>query len=116
MFQPRTIGLGLGQTGLEGGAGVARIFPPLKGHQGLQQADATSTVRVILQGARTAPSPTRPTPVSMPSYAWKLSDEQIADVTTYIRNSWGNQASEVSPAQVKRLRDRLHPQGAREMR
>lgn len=97
----------------EGGVGVARWFPPLKGHAGVQQADATNTVRVILAGARTAPTPTAPTPLSMPSFAWKLSDEQIADVATYVRNSWGNQAKEVSPAQVKRLRAQLHPQEAR---
>ena len=36
--------------------------------------------------------PTRPTPLTMPSFAWKLTDQQIADVATYVRNSWGNHA------------------------
>ncbi|CAN5252388.1 cytochrome c [soil metagenome] len=100
----------------ESGTGIKQIFPPLVGHSGLQQADATSTVRVVLEGARTTPTTSKPTPVSMPAFAWKLSDEQIADVTTYVRNSWGNRAPGVTPAQVRRLRDALHPQGTREQR
>jgi mono/diheme cytochrome c family protein len=33
-----------------------------------------------------------------------LSDQQIADVLTYVRNSFGNKASAVTPAQVKAIR------------
>jgi len=39
----------------------------------------------------------------MPAYA-KLSDQEIADVTTYIRNSWGNAAPAVTPGQVAKAR------------
>jgi hypothetical protein len=38
------------------------------------------------------------------SKAWKLTDQQIADVTSYIRNSWGNQAQPVSEFDVRELR------------
>ena len=40
----------------------------------------------------------------MPAYADKLSDQEIADVTNYIRNSWGNAASAVSAGQVAKAR------------
>jgi mono/diheme cytochrome c family protein len=43
----------------------------------------------------------------MPSFAWKLSDQEVADVTTYIRNSWGNRAPPVSAHDVARMRDKL---------
>jgi mono/diheme cytochrome c family protein len=33
-----------------------------------------------------------------------LSDQEIADVTNYIRNSWGNAAPVVTPGQVKKAR------------
>jgi len=33
-----------------------------------------------------------------------LSDQQIADVLTYVRNSWGNKAAAISPAEVKAIR------------
>jgi mono/diheme cytochrome c family protein len=100
----------------EGGVGQPGFFPPLKGSAGLQSPDANNTVRVILTGARTAPTPTRPTPLSMPSFAWKLSDEQIADVATYVRNAWGNRAAPVDPGQVTKLRRALKPVGPREQR
>ncbi len=37
---------------------------------------------------------------AMPSFA-QLTDEQIADVLTFVRNSFGNKASAVTVAQVK---------------
>jgi mono/diheme cytochrome c family protein len=43
----------------------------------------------------------------MPSFAWKLTDQEIADVSTFIRNSWGNQAGAVSAAEVTALRKKL---------
>ena len=36
----------------------------------------------------------------MPGYAMKLSDADIAAVLTYIRSTWGNNASNVTEAQV----------------
>jgi mono/diheme cytochrome c family protein len=40
----------------------------------------------------------------MPAYAEKLSDQEIADVATYIRNAWGNAAPAVTPAKVTKAR------------
>jgi mono/diheme cytochrome c family protein len=40
----------------------------------------------------------------MPAYAKKMSDQEIADVTTYIRNAWGNSASVVTADQVAKAR------------
>jgi mono/diheme cytochrome c family protein len=37
----------------------------------------------------------------------KLTDQEIADVLTYVRNSFGNKASQVSPAEVKSIRAKL---------
>jgi nitrite reductase (NO-forming) len=33
--------------------------------------------------------------------AWSLPDEEIANVLTFILNSWGNTGSEVTPTDVK---------------
>jgi mono/diheme cytochrome c family protein len=43
----------------------------------------------------------------MPSFADTLSDDQIAAVATYIRNSWGNKFGEVKPDQVAQLRQKV---------
>jgi mono/diheme cytochrome c family protein len=90
------------------GSGEPRFFPPLKDNATVQQEDATTVLRVILQGTRTTPTATHPTPLSMPAFDWKLNDEQIASVASYIRNSWGNTAKTVSADQVKELRKAIH--------
>jgi mono/diheme cytochrome c family protein len=92
-----------------GGEGAPRIYPPLPGNANLQSADPASTLRIILDGAQTVTTPRAPNSGSMPAYAKDLSDQQIADVATYIRNSWGNAAPAVTPEQVARARKANDP-------
>ena len=51
--------------------------------------------------------------LAMPAMGAALSDDDLAAVLTYMRNSWGNKASEITPEQVKEVRDatvsRLQP-------
>jgi mono/diheme cytochrome c family protein len=89
------------------GVGQSRVFPPMRGNTMLQQDDSTGLLHLILGGGRSAPTPTRPTALSMPSFAWKLNDQQVADVSNYIRNSWGNRASPVRAETVAETRKRL---------
>jgi mono/diheme cytochrome c family protein len=86
------------------GSGAPRIYPPLPSNANLQSADPSSTLRIILDGAETVTTPRAPNSGSMPGYAGKWSDQEIADVATYIRNAWGNAAPVVTPAQVKKAR------------
>jgi mono/diheme cytochrome c family protein len=86
------------------GSGAPRIYPPLPGNANLQSANPASTLRIILDGAQTVTTPRAPNAGSMPAYAKQLSDQEIADVTNYIRNSWGNAAPLVTPAQVRGAR------------
>ena len=41
---------------------------------------------------------------AMQAFGKQLSDTEIAAVVSYLRNSWGNKASEVQPAEVKARR------------
>jgi mono/diheme cytochrome c family protein len=93
---------------LENGVGQPRYFPPLGPNAMLQQADPIGLEHLILAGARIGTSSTRPSPMTMPSFAWKLTDQEIADVSTFIRNSWGNQAAAVSAADVRSARKKLN--------
>jgi mono/diheme cytochrome c family protein len=43
----------------------------------------------------------------MPAFADKLSDQQIAAVATYVRNSWGNKFGAVSAQEVAQARKSL---------
>jgi mono/diheme cytochrome c family protein len=43
----------------------------------------------------------------MPRFAWKLFDGEIADVATFIRNSWDNRAGAEPASEVADVRRRL---------
>jgi mono/diheme cytochrome c family protein len=86
------------------GSGAPRIYPPFPGNANLQSADPTSTLRIILDGAQTVTTPRAPNTGSMPAYGEKLSNQEIADIANYIRNSWGNAAPTVTPAQAAEVR------------
>ncbi|MGH7033686.1 MAG: c-type cytochrome, partial [Stellaceae bacterium] len=86
------------------GKGVANLFPALDDNPIVQSKDATSLIRVTLEGTQNVATSAAPTGSAMPAFYWKLSDAQIADALTYIRNSWGNRASIVSSGQVGDVR------------
>ncbi len=88
------------------GSSAPRIYPPLPDNANLQSADPLSTLRIILDGAESMTTPRAPNKGSMPAYAEKLSDQQIADVTTYIRNAWGNAAPAVTADEVAKARSK----------
>ncbi|MGI4954447.1 MAG: c-type cytochrome [Janthinobacterium lividum] len=87
------------------GMGVAYLFPALAGAPSVRQADPGTTIRVIIAGAQVVSTPAAPTAPAMPSFGWHLSNEQIANVVTYLRNSWGNAAPAVGAAQVSKIRE-----------
>jgi mono/diheme cytochrome c family protein len=93
---------------LENGVGQSGLFPPLGHDAVLQQADPAGLLHLILAGTHIGTSASRPSPLSMPSFAWKLSDQEIADVATYIRNSWSNQAAPISESEVSAARKKLN--------
>jgi mono/diheme cytochrome c family protein len=61
----------------------------------------------MLEGGKGPLTKNGPKPEEMPGYAKKFSDREIADVLTFIRNSWGNKAPAVTPRDVSRLRKAL---------
>ncbi|MCK8787850.1 cytochrome c [Roseomonas sp. NAR14] len=94
------------------GVGVDRMFPRLAGSQVVQQEDPTTLLRVVLTGVRGASTAEAPTAPAMPAFGWRLSDEQVAAVVTYIRNTWGNAAPAVAADAAQSLRDTVRDQPA----
>ncbi|AJO75794.1 MULTISPECIES: cytochrome c [Pseudomonas] len=86
------------------GHGYTRVFPALAGNPVLQSADATSLIHIVLKGGTLPATHTAPSTFTMPAFAWRLSDQEVADVVNFIRTSWGNQGSEVKAADVAGLR------------
>ncbi|WP_252959357.1 cytochrome c [Pseudomonas simiae] len=86
------------------GHGYTRVFPALAGNPVLQTADATSLINIVLNGGTLPATHTAPSTFTMPAFAWRLSDQEVADVVSFVRGSWGNTGSAISAAQVADIR------------
>ncbi|AZF45329.1 cytochrome c [Pseudomonas sp. R2-7-07] len=86
------------------GHGYTRVFPALAGNPVLQTADATSLINIVLNGGTLPATHAAPSTFTMPAFAWRLSDQEVADVVSFIRGSWGNQGTPVSASDVADLR------------
>jgi mono/diheme cytochrome c family protein len=89
------------------GSGQPNLFPRLAGSPAVQSHDITSLARVVLAGTRSVATPRALTAPAMPGFAWLLNDRDVADVLTFIRNSWGNAASALSADQIQKVRKAL---------
>ena len=90
--------------GIEG-EGVENQFGRLAGSSLAQSENPLTVVRMILEGARAVPTDEYPTPHAMPAFDWRLSDEDVAAVSTYVRNAFGNAAPPVTPETVADVRN-----------
>jgi len=71
------------------GTGWSTLYPRLVGNPIVTLHDPEPIIRTVLYGQG-----------SMMPFREKLNSEQVAEVLTYIRSSWGNQAVAVSRRQV----------------
>ncbi len=67
------------------GSGIAGTVPNLAGNAAVVALRPNDVVIAILNGL----SPTGG-PIAMPGFAGALDDQQVADISNYIRTSWGN--------------------------
>lgn len=91
------------------GAGSGVLFPALAGNSIVAQGNPETLARLVLAGSQAVHTADAPTTPAMPSLAWRLKDQQIADVLTYVRASWGNSAPEISSDDVAATRKELLP-------
>lgn len=86
------------------GKGAPPAYPPLAGNRSLTVTTAINPVRMVLIGGYPPVTSGNPRPFGMPPFGTSLSDEEVAAVVSYIRTSWGNRGSLVSPFEVSRVR------------
>lgn len=89
------------------GEGIKGMIPAFAQNAGIQTDDATNLVHAMLMGTRAPHTDAKPTAAGMPSFAWKMDDQEVAIVLNYIRNSWGNSAAPVTVAKVSSMRKQL---------
>ena len=87
---------------------VSPQSPPLAGSEWVLAKEPGRVIRIVLnglQGPVTVNGQQFDSP-GMPPWKETLTDEQIAEVLTYIRQEWGNNAPSVTPELVKAVRDK----------
>ncbi len=85
------------------GGGVPHLNAPLDGSTNVKGNDKSKLIKVVLNGMSGLELDGENYSNIMASHK-DLNDQQIADVLTYIRNSWTNKASSVIVAEVKSVR------------
>ncbi len=79
-------------------------YPALTGNRAVLLNDPTNLVQLVLYGGYGPATQGHPRPFGMPPAVLDLQDRDIAAVLTHLRTRWGNQAPEVTPLQVNRIR------------
>ncbi len=85
------------------GKGLAPVFPSIAGVP-IVNGDATLPIKFILHGLMGPITVDGVTYNSMMPPVAGVSDQDIADVLTYVRQSFGNKSNSVTPDQVKGVR------------
>jgi mono/diheme cytochrome c family protein len=89
------------------GNGEPIKFPKLAGSSVVLSGNATSLIRLVLEGGKTAQTTGGGKPEEMPGFEKKFTSREIADVLSFIRNNWGNRAPAVTARDVTSLRAEL---------
>lgn len=86
------------------GAGNDMHMPPLAGNPVVMDPDASSLINLTLNGSLRVVINDNAETFDMPYFRELLNDQQIADVVTYMRKSWGHKASAVDAETVTEIR------------
>ncbi|MGE4451516.1 c-type cytochrome [Castellaniella sp.] len=86
------------------GRGAPEIFPALDGNALVNATSPVGLISVILHGAELPSTEKRPERLRMQGYAWRLNDEEVAALATFVRQGWNNHATEVGASAVAPLR------------
>ena len=88
------------------GLGAPNIFPALAGNPAFLSDDPTSILHIVLAGGTAAATEAATHQFKMSGFA-RLTDEELAEILSFARGSWGNRASAVTADQVKAMRAAL---------
>ncbi|HEY0200171.1 MAG TPA: cytochrome c, partial [Burkholderiaceae bacterium] len=89
------------------GTGAAATFPAFARNSVVNAADPTSLIRMVLTGSAMPSTEQAPSALAMPGFGWRLGDDDVAQLLTFMRSSWGNQAGAVQAEQVAKVRAAL---------
>jgi nitrite reductase (NO-forming) len=94
------------------GAGIPNVFPPLAKSDYLN-ADTIRAAGVVLNGLSGPVTVNGATYNSVMPPMSQLNDDEVANILTYVMNSWGNNGGQLSAADVAKVRANTpRPKGA----
>ncbi|MBA1295626.1 c-type cytochrome [Pseudomonas lurida] len=91
------------------GKGQPDWMPPLAGATSALATETASAINITLNGAQRVVAAGVPDAYRMPALREQLSDQDIAEVLTYVRSTWGNHGSAVEAKDVGKLREHTDP-------
>jgi mono/diheme cytochrome c family protein len=86
------------------GQGAARAYPALAGGRAVTLAQPANAIQTVLHGGFAPATTGQARPYGMPPFGHVLSNREVADVLSYVRQAWGNRAAEVTELEVLRAR------------
>jgi alcohol dehydrogenase (quinone), cytochrome c subunit len=90
------------------GQGYAKAFPALAGNPVLQ-ADPEAAIKIVLGGGAQPATDSAPSSLTMAPYAALMTDEEVADVVTFIQTAWGNRGKSATSKEVGKMRKHIIP-------
>ncbi len=91
------------------GKGQPEWMPPLAGATSALAKESASAINITLNGSQRVVAAGLPDAYRMPAFREQLSDQEIAQVLTYVRSTWGNHGSAVNAQAVGKLRGNTDP-------
>jgi mono/diheme cytochrome c family protein len=95
------------------GKGQAPFIPPLAGNPAVLDANPSSLINLVLNGADPLVVKGVPDAYRMPQFRIQLNDDSIGEVLSFVRGAWGNGATAVTTEQVAKLRPVTDPSSDR---
>ncbi|RMC29912.1 cytochrome c [Paracoccus alkanivorans] len=86
------------------GKGAPGIFPELQNNHLVTGSETGPLISVILNGAEMPGTAKRPMTLRMQGYRDRMSDEEIAELASWLRKAWGNEAGTVTATDVATVR------------
>jgi thiosulfate dehydrogenase len=90
------------------GSGVKGIFPALAQNASVASPNPATLLHIALTGWKTAQTAAYPRVYTMPAFS-RLTDQEVAEILSFVRESWGNKAQPVTASLVRQARAELAP-------
>lgn len=88
------------------GEGQQGAFPALAGNRAVTMSHHENLIRITLEGGFAPATRGNPAPYGMTPFYHLLKDDEIAEVLTYIRSAWGNDAPPVTRLDMANYRNK----------